>query len=38
MRNKFLPKIEVKDIKISTDIRGKEGEQNKISAIEIHLD
>ncbi|MDD2777779.1 MAG: DNA-binding protein Alba [Methanocellales archaeon] len=32
VRNKFLPKI-----KISTDIRGTEGEQTNISAIEIDL-
>ncbi len=37
VRNKFLPKIKVKDIKISTDVRGTEGEPTNISAIEIDL-
>lgn len=37
VRNKFLSKLEVKDIKISTDIRGTKGDQTNISAIEIHL-
>ncbi|HIH36623.1 MAG TPA: DNA-binding protein Alba [Methanocellales archaeon] len=37
VRNKFLPKIKVKDIKISTDSRGTEGGPINISAIEIDL-
>ncbi|MDI6859539.1 MAG: DNA-binding protein Alba [Methanocellales archaeon] len=37
VRNKFLSKLKVKDIKISTEMRGAEGEQTNISTIEIHL-
>lgn len=38
IRNRFLPEVQVKDIKIGTEvIKNEDGRESKVSAIDIYL-